>query len=125
MKKEKVEKVSFNQGEEHLQIIKTNIDFVKEWSTKHLEKMLSFTPVVHVKRNIRYLDFEIDETEMDYEKFQVYCKYFRHERNQEHQMDFEKLLTYVFGKALYVIKMIDFETLYIIRDIERGADYFQ
>lgn len=125
MKKEKIEELSFNKEDEQLQIIKTNIDYAKEWSIKHLKEILGYTPVVHVYRNINYIDFDIDETEMSKEEFDVYCKYFRHGRNQEHQMDFEKLLTYVFGKALYVVKMIDFETLYIIRDTERKEDYFQ
>ncbi|AFV21594.1 MULTISPECIES: hypothetical protein [Bacillus] len=125
MEKEKIEEVSFNKEDEQLQLIKTNIDYVKEWSIKHLMEMLGYTPVVHVYRNINYLNFDIEEGLMTKGEFDVYCKYFRHDRIQEHQMDFEKLLTYVFGKALYVVKMIDFETLYIIRDTERKEDYFQ
>ncbi|KXY51095.1 hypothetical protein AT268_31830 [Bacillus cereus] len=125
MGKEKIEEVSFNKEDEQLQIIKTNIDYAKEWSIKHLKDILGYTPVVHVYRNINYLNFDIEEGLMTKDEFDVYCKYFRHDRIQEHQMDFEKLLTYVFGKALYVVKMIDFETLYIIRDAERKEDYFQ
>jgi hypothetical protein len=107
--------INFNHKDK-LQICSIKANELIKWSESELKELTGYYFKVwcnpQMGRNI--LNFNIDETEMTEDQWEVFCKEFD-SYNGYSDYNLVKLLKRVFGESEYTFKVHELEELYIIR----------
>ncbi|MFA1510013.1 hypothetical protein ACDN41_12355 [Priestia aryabhattai] len=111
--------ISFD-SEDQLQTIKTSSNEIIKWSEQQLKNIFGFDLVVWCNPSITHnrLSFNIDETEMSLEQWQLFSKRFNTNVGYSDK-NLNELLVLTFGEADYRFLVYGLNEFYIIRDTKK------